>query len=118
LGVFSFIAIARLTSESSTPFINNRFLLLSFRKEQSILYTINGILVVLVFGLCRVVPILPIWYTFYEGMSTEAWNEIDLFYKVLCVITSLPLDVLNIYWFRLIFNKAANVLRGKEDKDD
>ncbi len=51
-------------------------------------------------------------------MSTEAWNEIDLFYKVLCVITSLPLDVLNIYWFRLIFNKAANVLRGKEDKDD
>jgi len=118
LGVFSFIAIARLTSESSTPLINNRFLLLSFRQEESIFYMVNGILVVLVFGLCRVLPIVPIWYIFYEGIGTDAWNKIDLFYKVLCVITSLPLDVLNVYWFQMIFKKAVKVLQGKEDKED
>lgn len=114
VGVFSFIAIFRLTSEGSTPFINLRFLLLSFEKKDSIWYSINGFLILIAFGVFRVIPILPIWYTFYLGMYTPEWDQIHIFFKFLCVITSLPLDVLNIYWFNLIFSKAIEFLKGNE----
>lgn len=112
MGVFSFIAIARLTSEGSTTFINMRFLLLAFQKKDSILYTINGFCVLVAFGVFRILPIVPIWYTFYIGLSTPEWDQIHTFYKFLCVITSLPLDILNIYWFNLIFQKVIDVLRN------
>lgn len=114
VGVFSFIAIFRLTSEGSTPFINIRFILLSFQQKNSKWYTINGFFVLLAFGIFRVIPILPIWYSFYSGMHTPEWNQISGFLKFLCVITSLPLDVLNIYWFNLIFSKAVEILKGTE----
>lgn len=107
IGVFTFIAIFRLTSEGSTSFINNRFLLLSFKKKDSIWYTINGFLVFFSFFVFRVIPILPIWYSFYLGAQTPQWDKIHGFFKILCCITSIPLDVLNVYWFGLIFRKIS-----------
>lgn len=117
MGVFSFIAIARLTSEGSTTFINIRFLLLAFQKKDSLWYTINGVCVLVAFGVFRILPIIPIWYTFYAGLSTPEWDQIHAFYKVLCVITSLPLDILNVYWFNLIFQKVIDVIKNGDSEE-
>ena len=117
VGVFSFIAIARLTSEGSTTFINIRFLLLAFDKKKSLLYTINGVLVLLAFGFFRIIPIIPIWYTFYIGISTPEWYQIHTLIKFLCVIFSLLLDILNIYWFRLIFQKVIKAVKNGDSDE-
>ena len=115
--MFSFITIARLTSEGSTTFINIRFLLLAFDKKKSLLYTINGVLVLLAFGFFRIIPIIPIWYTFYIGISTPEWYQIHTLIKFLCVIFSLLLDILNIYWFRLIFQKVIKAVKNGDSHE-
>lgn len=118
LGVFSYIAILRLTSEASTPFVNIRWVLLSFQQKGSGMYKYNGLFIVLTFLVFRIIPIIPIWYSYYDGMSTLAWTQISILYKVICVITSAPLDVLNIFWFKTIFKTAMKFFESKEIQEN
>lgn len=103
-GVFTFIALARLTSEASTLFINIRWLLLTFKMKYSKLYVYNGFLIAIFFGLFRICPIIPIWYQFYLSTFVKEYELMSLGFKFICVFSSLPLDCLNVYWFYLIIN--------------
>ena len=78
--MFPFIAMCRLTSEASTLFINVRWTLLSFKMKFSKLYFYNGIIVLIMFGLFRVIPIVPIWYSFISLIGNFQWNEINNFF--------------------------------------
>lgn len=106
------MALFRLTSEASTPFLNFRWFLLTLNKKDSRLYLINGILLIVVFFLVRIVTILPLWTIFYSLMSTPTWDLIELKYKFICVFSSAPLDFLNVYWFGKIINIVLKVLRA------
>lgn len=103
-GVFTFIALARLTSEASTLFINIRWLLLTIKMKYSKFYVYNGFLIALFFGLFRICPIIPIWYQFYLSTFAKEYELIPFGFKFICVFSSLPLDFLNVYWFYLIVN--------------
>lgn len=102
--MFPYLALFRLTSEASTPFLNFRWLLLTLNKKTSRLYLINGIILTIVFFLVRIVTILPNWIIFYWCMQTPVWALIELKYVFICVFSSAPLDVLNVYWFGKIVN--------------
>lgn len=99
IGVFPYIALCRLISEASTVFINNRWILLTLNKKDSRLYFWNGIAVILVFFTVRIVAIIPNWLIFFDLMDTPAWNSVGFRHKFICVGSSGPLDILNVYWF-------------------
>lgn len=99
IGVFPYIALCRLISEASTVFINNRWILLTLNKKDSKIYFWNGLAVMAVFFVVRIVAIVPNWVTFFDQMETPAWNSIGFKHKFICVSSSAPLDVLNVYWF-------------------
>lgn len=104
--VFPYIAIFRLTSEASTLFINIRWFLLTFSMKFTKYYSYNGILIWIFFTVFRIVPIVPIWISFYTVTNDPMWNNVNLFYKCLCILSSTPLDVLNIFWYIRIFSLA------------
>ncbi len=101
-GVFPFIALFRLTSEGSTPFLNLRWILLSTNRKETKLYVINGLLLFISFFLVRILTIIPNWYLFFDSMSSPGWNSIPLKYKIICVGSCVPLDVLNVFWYSKI----------------
>lgn len=105
--MFTFIALARLTSEASTLFINIRWILLTIKMKYSKLYVYNGFLIAIFFGLFRICPIIPIWYQFYLSTFVKEYELIPFGFKVICVFSSLPLDILNVYWFYLIINSMV-----------
>ena len=62
-------------------------------------YSINAIFIFVFFFIFRIVPIVPIWLSFYTVTFDPNWDNVSLFYKCLCVLSSTPLDVLNVFWF-------------------
>ena len=101
-GVFPFIALLRLTSEGSTPFINNRWILLTLNMKSSKLYMYNGIATAVMFFLVRILTIAPNWLIFYACMNMPIWHSVHFVHKFICVFSSVPLDCLNVYWFSKI----------------
>jgi len=116
-GVFPYIALLRLTSEASTPFINIRWLLLAFNMKNSKFYNYNGIMIFIVFGLFRIATIIPLWLIFYNLTNTPQWLTISVFHKILCVSTSLPLDILNLYWYYKIINIVWKFFKNDAKSD-
>ncbi|RNA01917.1 transmembrane 56-B-like [Brachionus plicatilis] len=116
-GVFPYIALCRLISEGSTPFLNNRWFLLTLNKKKSKLYMYNGICLILVFTLVRILQIVPNWRIFFELMNTAEWASIEFRYKLICVGSCVPLDVLNVYWFTKIINIVIKTLMGGKSSE-
>ena len=113
-GVFSYIALLRLTSEASTTFVNIEFVLMSFKQENTSFYKLNGLLILLTFFMFRIMPILPIWLSFYNGTTTIVWIKINLFYKTVCILCSAPLDMMNIFWFGSMLKIGLNLFLNND----
>jgi hypothetical protein len=105
-GVFSLIAIVRLITEISTPFVNIRYFLVVFDMKNTKLYVYNGYAMLLTFFLFRVITIVPIWLHFYSLMSKPAWQSLDNTSIYFCVSTMVPVDCLNLFWFKKILAGA------------
>ncbi len=108
-GTYALIAVTRLTSELSTPFINNRWFLLSLNLKNSKMYLCNGFMILILFAIFRILPIIPLWKLFYNSIGTDSWNYVIIYDKFLILFTNIPLDVLNIYWF---FKITDNCIRN------
>lgn len=90
-----------------------RWFLLSLSMKDSKLYTINGLLGFIVFGLVRVVPIIPFWKKFYEYQSYPDWQQTPLFLIIICAVNAVILDSLNIYWFSRILSIVLKTIKPK-----
>lgn len=112
VGVFPYLALIRLISEASTVFINNRWILLSLKMKDTKLYFWNGIAVLVVFTIVRIVTIVPNWLIFFSLMETPEWNSIEFKHKFACVVSSAPLDCLNILWFTKIIRIVIKTLKS------
>lgn len=112
-GVFPFIALFRLTSEASTPFINIRSMMLTLKLSHTKLYLLNGVITLVVFFFVRVFTIIPNWAIFFSLMNTPEWYSIVLKYKVICVVSCVPLDCLNVYWFGKMIKLACRHVQSK-----
>ena len=47
----------------------------------------------------RIITIYPIWSIFFSLIEHPAWNSVEFKYKMVCIFSCAPLDILNIYWF-------------------
>lgn len=108
-GVFAYIALFRLTSEASTLFVNLRWALLLFKMKDSKYYTWNGMLIIVTFTVFRILPMLPIWYSFFQLLKHPLWPEVHLGFKCLCLGSSIPLDALNAFWYFKIMRMAIKM---------
>jgi len=118
-GIFPYIALFRLLSEASTPFLNNRWILLTLKMKDSKLYLWNGFAIMLVFAAVRIFTIIPNWMIFFSLMETPAWNSVSFKHKFICVTSSGPLDILNVYWFtkimRVLYKHYTATLKKSEE---
>lgn len=93
------MTLYRLISEGSTLFINLRWILLTFDKKDSKFYSLNAIMVLIMFGVCRIVPIAPMWYVMLHYPHLPDWPHIHFYIQVMLTGICVILDSLNLYWY-------------------
>ena len=98
---YSLIARAFL-SESSTIFLNNCWLLIINKKQNTTLFQLNCMLVLIFFTLFRIINFTNILYILY----------LDRNYPFLLIQT--PLTVLNYYWYKKLIDKYINLFYKNE----
>ena len=112
-GVFPYIALFRLLSEASSIFINTRWIILTLKMKETSLYLWNAIASVVVFTLVRIVTIVPNWWLFFDSVNTPAWFQIAFVHKLICVGSTIPLDLLNLYWYSKIIKIIKKYYNNK-----
>lgn len=108
--MFALTGIFRLISEASTPFINARWILLELKKTQTKLYFYNGLVILALFGLVRVLVIPVHWYIIFMYTKAAEWSTTPLFLRTIGVTAGIPLDVLNVFWYFKIVRNAKRHL--------
>jgi hypothetical protein len=113
-GRFTLFALIRLTEELSTPFINARLILLDTNRKDTKLFLYNSYMIVATFTLCRFLPIVPYWIKLFSCMQSAQWLEITNVEKFLFVVSNIPLDALNLYWYIKIVKGAFRLIKKKK----
>jgi hypothetical protein len=107
----AFFGLYRLLSEFSTIFVNIRWLLLTYNMKNSALYLINGGALIILFFTVRIIAIPPFWYFMYKASQSPHWPHLATYHKIICVGVSIPLDLLNVYWFYKVILIAVKVVK-------
>jgi hypothetical protein len=97
--MLTYIAVIRMVAEGSTLFINLRWIFTYFDLKDTIYYKYNGVLVMISFGLCRIVTIPFIELSFYNFTQSSEWENLEFIYKFISVGGSVVFDSLNTYWY-------------------
>jgi len=106
-----------LMSEMTTPFVNLRWLLDKAGLKHLKLYTVNGLMLLLAWGVARVVLFVPFYLHVFQNWATV--REIPLHALVLLVGVPLLLFCLNLIWFLKIARgayKLVTAAKGREQQ--
>ncbi|XP_033637060.1 TLC domain-containing protein 4-like [Asterias rubens] len=116
-GVLTYFTNIRILAECSTVFVNNRWLMSVLGHRDSKWYMINGITMVFVFFSCRLAILLPYYTVAYQtiGRAVAALPTVLIVAWIPC---GFIMDILNLYWFRKMFNGAKNMLLAEQTKDN
>ncbi len=87
--------------------------MLTLKLTHSKLYILNGIIAIITFFFVRVFTIIPNWAIFFSLMYTAEWYSILWKYKVICVVSCVPLDCLNVFWFGKMLKLAYRHIQPK-----
>ncbi|CAH1267255.1 FAM57A [Branchiostoma lanceolatum] len=90
-------------AELSTPFVNMRLILHTLGHRRSLLYKVNGVVMLVVFFLCRILTI-PIWFGVIPHMKTGELYKIGSGPLINIFVLNPIMFVLNIFWFIKIFS--------------
>ncbi|CAH1272606.1 TMEM56 [Branchiostoma lanceolatum] len=89
-----------LMSELSSPFLHLRVLLLNMGQKTSLLYKVNGVALLVVFFLCRILTI-PLWSHLKPHLGTDELYGTRFGLRVgLFVLTPFQ-HLFNVFWFKL-----------------
>eukprot|EP00045_Choanoeca_perplexa_P004319 m.37478 g.37478 ORF g.37478 m.37478 type:complete len:293 (-) comp12507_c0_seq1:49-927(-) len=99
-----------LATELSTPFVNSRTIIGTCAGKDSLLYKVNGMLIMISFFVMRVLHGgILLWY----GLISD-WNELKAAVPTIPVVTlyvvAFLITSLNLYWFAKIVRGVARVL--------
>jgi hypothetical protein len=104
--------------EFSTPFVQYRWFILQSDRhgKDHPLYLLNGLIMTLAFGACRLYPMLPhnLWAIFICSPHS-AKSGLPLWVRVASSALILP-NLLNAYWGFLMLKGLAGVLFGSKKK--
>jgi len=103
--------------EASTPFVSLRVILVHLHMKESLLYMINGIMMLLSFFLCRVMlfPILYWWYSNVLGISLIS-TIISI--PCWCHIATLGLWFPQLFWFNKMLKGSLKVIKDRQRRSD
>ncbi|XP_066287267.1 TLC domain-containing protein 4-B-like [Branchiostoma lanceolatum] len=99
-------------AELSTPFVNMRLILHTLGHRRSLLYKVNGVVMLVVFFLCRILTI-PIWFGVIPHMKTGELYKIGSGPLINIFVLNPIMFVLNIFWFIKICKGAYRVLYAR-----
>jgi hypothetical protein len=97
-----------LLSELTTPFVNLRWWLDKAQLKHLKLYTVNGLMLLLVWGVARVVLFVPFYLHVIQNWSTV--KTIPLHALVLLIGVPMLLFGLNTLWFVKIVRGACKLV--------
>jgi len=98
-----YFACFKLFSEASTTNVNLRWMLYSLNKKAGKLYLYNGLVLLFVFFLCRILAMPVFYYKMYQTISTDVYKAaLPGIEHYVWISMSMAVDCLNIIWFRKI----------------
>ncbi|KAK4469349.1 hypothetical protein MN116_006910 [Schistosoma mekongi] len=120
-----FFGVYRLTTELSTPFVNQRWFYrtIGYKPDRRRVACVTFIFAIF-FIITRNLMILPFWIIFYASYGSDAYNTVASCVPSIGIIflsTCGVLDCLNIYWaFRTcrLGHKAAKLLWAVDWRND
>jgi len=103
--------------EASTPFVSLRVILVHLNMKESLVYMVNGIMMLLSFFLCRVMlfPILYWWYSNVLGISLIS-TIISI--PCWCHIATIGLWFPQLFWFNKMLKGSLKVIRGRKKRKE
>lgn len=118
-GTLHFYGACFLLWELSTPFVHIRWILKSIGKERTALYTMNGLLMMAVFFLCRNVFGVIVSCLFWMDSEKELVAEDPRFssnFLWAFRVCNVALNFLNLYWFNKMVWGALALLFHRPSK--
>ncbi|CAH1272604.1 TMEM56 [Branchiostoma lanceolatum] len=88
-------------TELSSPFLNLRHILHNMGQKKSLLYKVNGVVLLVVFFLCRILTI-PLWLSLRKHLGTDELYGAGLAVKLGLFVLFPLLNLLNVFWFSKI----------------
>uniref|UniRef100_A0A0K2T711 Protein FAM57Alike [Xiphosphorus maculatus] n=3 Tax=Lepeophtheirus salmonis TaxID=72036 RepID=A0A0K2T711_LEPSM len=97
--------------EASTPFVSLRAILYHLGLKSSILYLVNGLLMNIVFFICRIL-VFPYMYQLYANQCGLTLSQLIFTGKVplFCNSSMLLLFLPQLYWFSLMLRGSYKVI--------
>lgn len=105
-----------LIMESSTPFVSMRAILYNLNLRQSWIYVINGLLMVIVFFLCRI-AVYPWFYCVHAKANDLTPMEAVITTPPRCGLWMILVLLLQLYWFKIMLNGAVKVVMEKVNQN-
>ncbi|XP_044261056.1 TLC domain-containing protein 3A isoform X1 [Tribolium madens] len=101
--------------EASTPFVSLRGILSKIGMKSSILYVINGLVMLGTFFVCRVAMFPYVIYLYARSVDLDYFSAIRSL-PTGCKVSIVTLLLPQVYWFLLMVKGASQVLKGKVTK--
>ena len=98
-GKFMFFIVYRFVAECSTPFVNLFWVLRLLKRQQSTLFLVDSVLMVIVFCACRIAPIPWHWWVFLQTLFDSRIVLLPWYLRLWTLMTYVVFDALNILWF-------------------
>lgn len=98
--------------EASSPFVNLRAVLRNLEYHNTRLYVGNGVVMMLVFFLCRI-AIFPILYCAYAEYKEMNVFEVPSAIPLKCNVGCLVLLSMQIYWFLLMVRGLLKIMNSR-----
>ena len=109
---FKFYLACALIMESSTPFVSMRAILYNLNLRHSWIYVVNGLIMVIIFFLCRI-AVYP-WFYYVHGSARGLTTlEAVISTPPRCALWMILVLILQLHWFRIMFLGAIKVIMEK-----
>ena len=116
-----FFVLYRLINEFSTPFVNLFLILNNLKKTKGRLYLFASGSMMIMFFLCRLVPMPLHWYWIYDMFhysNVFSDPDVNLYVAWYIFLVYPTYDLLNIYWFWKMFKGFIKFLSKGSKRHD
>lgn len=107
------IVLFYVATEASTPFVNLRWMLHEAGLKDHSVYLFNGLAMMLVFFLIRILPLPFIYYQFYNQLNQLMAQSFPVIFSTFFLTTLI--NTLNLFWFNKMIQGALKAFGGKKN---
>ncbi|XP_078278168.1 TLC domain-containing protein 3A-like [Rhinoraja longicauda] len=109
-GLGDFFLGCLLLAEMSTPFVSMAKILRQLKKQDTLLYKVNGVFVLVTFFVCRIL-VFPFMYWAYGRQYGIPAYRVPLHIPRVCTVANALIMAPQLYWFIQIVKKAVKTIK-------